>query len=159
MAAGIIPPDEHMLHQRLIDATCPIGQARLSSVLMINDRRYPWVLLVPRIAGIEELHDLEPEQRVVLVEEIACVTRGMQAEFSPVRINVADIGNRVAALHVHIVARQVGDAAWPHVVWSRERQAHTDEDSRRAMLDRLRHACHELADFVPSRVATHGGGR
>ena len=159
MTGKIIPPDEHALHQRLIDATCPIGQARLSSVLMINDRRYPWVLLVPRVAGVEELHDLDAAQRAMLIEEIACVTRGMQAEFSPVRINVADIGNRVAALHVHIVARQVGDAAWPHVVWSRERQAHTEERSLRAMLDRLRHASRELSGFVPSRSVAHETGR
>lgn len=159
MAKRIIPPDGHVLHQRLIDATCPIGQALLSSVLMINDHRYPWVLLVPRVAGVEELHDLDPEQRALLIEEIASVTRGMQEEFSPVRINVADIGNRVAALHVHIVARQVDDAAWPHVVWSRERQGHEDGEALRRMLGRLRHACRELSGFVPSLAAMHEAGR
>lgn len=154
----ILEPEAFALHERLIAATRPVGQARLTTVLMIDDHRLPWLLLVPRVEGVEEMHHLSPDLRTALIEEIAACTKGLEAAFDPIRINVADIGNRVAQMHIHIVARKADDVFWPKVVWSREREGHSDAQAARAMLERLRHACREMAGFIAATTDAHVPG-
>lgn len=138
------------LHQRLIDATFPLGQTDLSIILMINDYRYPWVLVVPKRVGVEEIFDLNKADRVTLIEEIAGISEQMTKLFKPCRINIADIGNRVAQLHIHIVARQLDDPVWPKVVWSRERLAFEDTEALKKAKDSLLKICMFLHSFQPS---------
>ena len=83
----------------------------------MNDRRFPWVLLVPARTGAREIHDLGEGDRAVLVEEISRTGAALQKLFTPDKINVGAIGNIVPQLHVHVVARHLGDAAWPAPVW------------------------------------------
>jgi diadenosine tetraphosphate (Ap4A) HIT family hydrolase len=105
------------LHPRLADDTTPIRRLGLSRLLLMNDRRFPWVLLVPARTGACEIHDLGEGDRAVLVEEISRTGAALQKLFTPDKINVGAIGNIVPQLHVHVVARHVGDAAWPAPVW------------------------------------------
>ena len=108
-----------VLNPRLVKATFPIGDLALCRVLLLDDRRYPWVLMVPRRENITEIVDLTPVDRSVLIEEIAVVSDAMRKQFQPFRLNIADIGNKAPQLHIHIVARNTEDEAWPAVVWSR----------------------------------------
>jgi diadenosine tetraphosphate (Ap4A) HIT family hydrolase len=142
-------PEKFTLHQRLIDATIPLGQTNLSIILMINDRRYPWVLVVPKRTGVEEIFALNRDDRITLMEEISTISRHMTAKFNPCRINIADIGNRVAQLHIHIVARQLDDPAWPKVVWSRERLEYEDMEGLAGMNEALTEVCSALDSFIP----------
>jgi diadenosine tetraphosphate (Ap4A) HIT family hydrolase len=71
-------PEKFTLHQRLIDATAPLGQTNLSIILMINDRRYPWVLVVPKRTGVEEIFALNRDDRITLMEEISTISRHMK---------------------------------------------------------------------------------
>ena len=144
----LILPLQHKLHERLIAATYPIGQSAISTVLMIDYVDIPWILLVPRLQGVEEMHELEQEHRHLLIDEIASVTAGLQRVFSPVRINLADIGNRVAEMHIHIVARSHDDVFWPRVVWSQERKAYPSREAAAKMRERLIDACQELPTFT-----------
>jgi len=106
------------LHERLVAATAPLGDAPLCRILLLNDRRFPWLLLVPKRDGIEEIVDLAKVDRIQLVEEIAQASGVLRALYRPYRLNVADIGNKAAQLHIHIVARHQDDPLWPAVVWS-----------------------------------------
>lgn len=106
------------LHERLVAATAPLGDAPLCRILLLNDRRFPWLLLVPRRDGIEEIADLAKVDRIQLIEEIAQASEVLRTLYRPYRLNVADIGNKAAQLHIHIVARQQDDDLWPAVVWS-----------------------------------------
>ncbi len=115
------------LHERLIRATAPLGDLPLNRVLLLDDHRFPWLLLVPRRDGIEEIHQLDKEDRVLLIEEIAAVSMVLDELYKPFRLNVADIGNRAYQLHIHITARFTDDTFWPYVVWSREREPYTPE--------------------------------
>lgn len=105
------------LDERLAADTQPVGELPLSQVLLMDDARFPWLILVPRIAGARELIDLDETDRRTLLTEVCEVGRALEALRHPDKLNIATLGNIVAQLHVHVVARHAGDAAWPGPVW------------------------------------------
>ncbi|MGD0641657.1 MAG: HIT domain-containing protein [Roseiarcus sp.] len=116
------------LDPRLAADTSKVGDLALSRVLLMNDARYPWLILVPRRENLREIVDLDAAQRATLIEEIAAASRFVQSLPGVEKINVGALGNIVAQLHVHVVGRAVGDAAWPGPVWGfGERQAYAPE--------------------------------
>ena len=137
------------LHPRLVAATAPIGELPLSTVLLLDDHRLPWILLVPRRTGVEEIFELAAPDRAQLMEEIAATSAAMNQRFRPVRLNIADIGNRAAQLHVHVVARFEDDPFWPKVAWSREREPY-EAAAREARRRELIEAFAPLAGFSPA---------
>lgn len=110
-----------MLHERLAADTAFIADWPLSRVLLMNDSRFPWLILVPRHLALLDLTDLDEATRAILMEEIGRAAVKLKewakAHGGCERINVGAIGNIVPQLHVHVVARRIGDAAWPGVVW------------------------------------------
>ncbi|HWA89575.1 MAG TPA: HIT family protein [Rhizomicrobium sp.] len=105
------------LHPRLDADTVFVADWSLSRVLLMNDARYPWIVLVPRRADAVEIFDLDEADRAVVVEEIARASQGLKAFGGAAKINIGALGNLVPQLHVHVVARKPGDAAWPGPVW------------------------------------------
>lgn len=105
------------LHPRLAQDSDPLTQLALCQVRLMKDARYPWLLLIPARADLVELHQLEAEDRALLIEEIALASRTLEALFSPDKINVGALGNLVPQLHVHVIARRRDDPAWPGPVW------------------------------------------
>jgi diadenosine tetraphosphate (Ap4A) HIT family hydrolase len=115
------------LDPRLKADCTEIGDLGLCKVLLMNDARYPWVILVPRLPGLVEITDLQPLQRTALYIEVEDAMQVMQRLFSPHKLNVAALGNSVRQLHVHVIARQENDEAWPKPVWARgEARKYTD---------------------------------
>jgi diadenosine tetraphosphate (Ap4A) HIT family hydrolase len=104
-------------HPQLAADTAPVGDLALSRVLAMNDASFPWLILVPRRPGATELIDLDPEQSAQLMREIGTVGRALKEETRCDKLNVAAIGNVVAQLHIHIVARRKDDALWPKPIW------------------------------------------
>lgn len=92
----------------------PLG---LSDVRLMNDQRFPWLLLIPRVAEATEILDLDSDGRQRLVQEIAEVSAALKALTHCDKLNIAALGNQVKQLHVHVIARFVQDAAWPNPVW------------------------------------------
>ena len=84
---------------------------------MMNDSRWPWLILVPRRANLVELIDLEAADRARLIEEMARTADWLKAHTRAEKINLGALGNIVRQLHVHVVARSTGDPAWPGPVW------------------------------------------
>lgn len=105
------------LDPRLAADTRPVAELELSSLRLMNDARWPWLILVPRVAAASELIDLPTGQRALLLEEVSQASRALQSLFAPDKLNVAALGNVVAQLHVHVIARHRGDPAWPSPVW------------------------------------------
>ena len=105
------------LDSRLTADTLAICDLSLSTVRLMNDSRFPWLILVPRRGHASEITDLEPADRVRLWDEVAHISRALADIAKPKKLNVAAIGNIVAQLHVHVVARHETDAAWPRPVW------------------------------------------
>jgi diadenosine tetraphosphate (Ap4A) HIT family hydrolase len=110
--------DGFVLNPRLSQGTAPVCDLALSRVLLMDDARFPWLLLIPRRPDIVELTDLAEADRAVLIEEIALASAAMRATVPCDRINVGSLGNNTPQLHVHVVARQKTDAAWPGPVWA-----------------------------------------
>jgi diadenosine tetraphosphate (Ap4A) HIT family hydrolase len=111
-----------VLHPRLAADTAMIADWALSRVLLMNDTRFPWIILVPRRAGLSEIFELDENARTHLMAEIARVGENLKAWASTRqgcdKINVGQIGNLVPQLHIHVVARRKVDAAWPGTVWA-----------------------------------------
>jgi len=89
----------------------------LSKMLLMNDRRYPWLILVPRRTAITEIHHLPIKDQQILFNEITQVAKFLEEEFRSTKINIGAIGNIVPQLHIHLVGRKSDDAAWPNPVW------------------------------------------
>ena len=112
-----VPDTAWTLHPRIAADTVPVGDLPLCRVLLANDANYPWLMLVPRRAGIFELMDFAPEDRATLSAEIDAAARALKAITDCDKINVAAFGNVVPDVHVHVIGRRHSDAAWPKPVW------------------------------------------
>ncbi len=109
---------------RLLASSVALSPMALSDLRLMDDARFPWLVLIPRVPGATELDDLDPAQRAVLIEEIAlagAMVRALgQALDQPInKLNTAALGNVTAQLHVHIVGRRRDDPLWPDPIWGR----------------------------------------
>jgi len=111
-----------------------LGDLTLSRALLNNDANYPWVILVPRCAGAVELIDLDERDRTALTAEIHDTSRALKAITKCDKLNVAALGNVVAQLHVHIIARFKTDAAWPNPVWGKAPRKDYEEPARNGLI-------------------------
>ena len=103
--------------QRLADCE-QLGNLDLCSVLLMRDARFPWLILVPRIDGLRDLHDLPTTHREQAFTEVEIVSKALHTYTSADKINVAALGNMVPQLHIHVIGRREDDAGWPAPVWS-----------------------------------------
>jgi diadenosine tetraphosphate (Ap4A) HIT family hydrolase len=94
-----------------------VARLPLCRVLLMNDRRFPWLILVPERDAAREIHQLSPADRATLIEEIALGSGVLERLFHPDKLNVGALGNVVPQLHVHVIARTTTDSAWPGPVW------------------------------------------
>lgn len=106
-----------ILHAQLEQDTFHAGAFKLSEILLMNDSRYPWLILVPRLPNLTDITDLNQEKRKIFIEEINFTADAMKKYFKPERINIAMLGNVVSQLHCHIIARFKNDFAWSKPVW------------------------------------------
>ena len=97
--------------------TAPVGDLTLCSIRAMNDATYPWLVLMPRRAGVSEIIDLSEVDRTQLMTEISAAATVLKDITRCDKLNIGAIGNLVPQLHIHIVARRRGDPAWPKPVW------------------------------------------
>jgi diadenosine tetraphosphate (Ap4A) HIT family hydrolase len=135
------------LHPRLAEDTQVVGDLPLCRLLLMNDRRFPWCILVPRQAGLRELHDLSAGDLADLMSEVVTASRALQNHCKAFKINVGALGNLVPQLHVHVVGRREDDDAWPGPVWGHG-QASPYEETEAA---RLRKALWEACSLTSAR--------
>lgn len=108
------------LHERLAADTHNLGRSRLCEILLMNDRTWPWIILVPAVPDIREIYRLGKEQQQRLLEESSTLSQGMMEIFGGNKMNVAALGNMVPQLHLHHIVRFEGDPAWPGPVWGKQ---------------------------------------
>ena len=125
------------LDARLEADTYWMGDLHLSRVLLMNDRRYPWIILVPMLEGLKELTDLSEEQSVTLLQESRAVSQWLIKQGGD-KLNVGALGNVVSQLHLHHVMRKVDDPAWPGPVWGRSPAEPYAEDKVNALQHSLK---------------------
>ncbi|MBM3601397.1 MAG: HIT family protein [Alphaproteobacteria bacterium] len=106
-----------VLHEKLAADTSTVGRLKLSRCLLMNDRTYPWLILVPERADIREIHQLARDDRNLLMDEIVRAQQALEQLYKPDKLNVAALGNAVPQLHVHVIARFKSDPAGMRPVW------------------------------------------
>ncbi|MDX5378569.1 MAG: HIT family protein [Halomonas sp.] len=105
------------LDERLVRDSYPVAELPLCQLRLMDDTRFPWLILIPRRSGVSEVFDLEAADQRQLWHEVGEVGRMLKTLTQADKINVANLGNVVSQLHVHVVARQRDDDAWPGPVW------------------------------------------
>lgn len=118
----------------------PVTQLGLCELRLMNDARFPWLLLVPRETGMVELDDLAPEQQLVLWAEVRHAGRVLRQVAPCDKLNMGALGNIVRQLHVHVIARVEGDPAWPAPVWGFGHAQPYEAAAREKRLQALRYA-------------------
>ena len=118
--------------------TRPAADLPLCTVRLMDDARYPWLVLVPRVAGAVEILDLDADSQRRLYDVVRACARALQAHTDAHKLNIAALGNVVRQLHVHVIARFEDDDAWPKPVWGvHPRVPYVDADAQR-VVDALR---------------------
>ncbi|OKO44047.1 hypothetical protein AM469_000990 [Pseudomonas aeruginosa] len=105
------------LDPRLEQDTLLLGDFPLSRLLLMNDARYPWFILVPRREDVTELFQLDVDDQQALWREATLLAEVLKDTFRADKMNVANLGNVVSQLHMHVIVRRRGDDAWPGPVW------------------------------------------
>ena len=106
-----------VLDSRLQQDTLLMGDFPLCSLLLMNDARYPWFILVPRREAVSELFQLDVVDQQMLWQEATGLAQLLKDSFSADKMNVATLGNVVSQLHLHVIVRRHTDPAWPAPVW------------------------------------------
>jgi len=105
------------LHPQLKKDCIELGEFTLCSLLLLNDSNYPWFILLPNRASITEIHHLSEVDQQQLMTESMFFSQCLEQIFHPDKLNIAALGNVVAQLHIHHIARFTTDACWPAPVW------------------------------------------
>ncbi|MCW8914680.1 MAG: HIT family protein [Magnetovibrio sp.] len=129
-----------ILDPTLAKDTVEITKLDICLVLLIRDRTYPWLILVPAVHGLRDLDDLNPEQLQTVMAEVDHISKVMKAQFQPYKMNVAALGNVVEQLHIHVIARFQGDPAWPAPVWGAHPPQDYSDADRDHLVDQIRTA-------------------
>jgi diadenosine tetraphosphate (Ap4A) HIT family hydrolase len=120
---------QFVLDDRLANDSVSVAVTGLCDVRLMKDRRWPWLLLVPRRPGKSEIFELTPLDQILLTFETNKVAEALKSVSGATKINVGALGNIVRQLHVHVIARFEGDANWPGPVWGfAKAEPYADED-------------------------------
>lgn len=133
------------LHPQLKQDTIRIGEFELCEVLLMNDMRYPWLILVPKRENKAEIYQLTEQEQQRLLIESSFVSKAMSGLFSAAKMNIAALGNMVEQLHIHHIARYKTDATWPKPVWGIGQAEPYSEMAKSAILSQLTQA---LGDYL-----------
>lgn len=129
---------EFVLDPRLEADTLAVADWPLCRVRLMNDARYPWLILVPRRAGLVEILDLDPAARALLMDEIVRASEALRILPGVSKINVGALGNIVQQLHIHVIGRRSGDPAWPGPVWGHSPARAYGAEEAQDLIERVR---------------------
>lgn len=144
---------EFELHPRLASKIF-ILDLPLCSVLLEDERHYPWLLLVPRRPQISRMMELSPQDQLQLMVELDWAQKILWKQFKPTQLNVAALGNKTPQLHVHVIARYADDPAWPGAVWDHPVRAAYSQQQKIEVVDTLKVAFGSYALTVETPLAT-----
>ena len=134
------------IHAQLTADCKVLGRFPLCHLLLMNDRNYPWFILVPRRSQIKEIYELEECDQRQLLKESSHLSEVLVKIFQADKLNVAALGNMVPQLHIHHVVRYHDDQAWPKPVWGLfPAQAYAE----RALQEVCGNVAALLTDFTP----------
>jgi diadenosine tetraphosphate (Ap4A) HIT family hydrolase len=105
------------INKRFLEDSHFITELKLCSVRLIDNSKFPWLILIPNRKKITDISELKFIDQVLLMKEIVYCSKLMKKIFKTKKLNVEKIGNIVPQLHIHIIARSTKDSSWPLSVW------------------------------------------
>ena len=105
------------VNKRFLKDSHFITELNLCSVRLIDNAKFPWIILIPNRKNITDISELKPKDQMLLMKEIVYCSKLMKKIFKTKKLNVEKIGNIVPQLHIHIIVRSTKDSAWPLSVW------------------------------------------
>ena len=129
--------NDFILHSKLAADTFEVLSLEVSQLLLMNDARYPWLILVPQVSGMRDLHNLSTKQYQAVTQEIVQVSEVLESVAQAHKMNVGALGNMVPQLHIHIIARQTNDAAWPAPVWGVGEAQPYSQDAAKTLIQQI----------------------
>ena len=105
------------VNKNFIKTSHLIGELKLCSVRLIDNKKFPWIILVPKRLNVTDITELKTKDQSLLMREIVFCSKIMKKVFKTKKLNVEKIGNIVPQLHIHIIARKKNDSSWPLSVW------------------------------------------
>ena len=107
----------HKVNKKFTKSSYFITELKLCSVRLINNKKFPWIILIPMRDRVTDITELKTNDQLLLIKEIVLVSKIMKKVFNTKKLNVEKIGNKVSQLHIHIIARNKKDSSWPLSVW------------------------------------------
>lgn len=131
------------IHPRLASGGFELGRIGGCRLLLKNNSLFPWLILIPEVEGIEDLHQLPPGQYEETMAAMRRVCEFVASYFQPEKLNLGCIGNQVRQMHIQIIGRSPDDPAWPGTVWAFEgKQTYSDEE-----IDKIRAAARTFLEL------------
>lgn len=126
------------IHPTLLADTLTVCETPQAYVRLMNDSRWPWIILIPKMASIEELHDLPHQDRDLFLADVNQVSRVIKTITHCKSVNIAMLGNVVTQLHCHVVARNEEDPNWPKPIWGYEQAIPYNGNEPTQLIEALR---------------------
>ncbi len=104
----------------------------------MNVTNFVWLILVPRVADIREIFQLNSKQLIDYQKETNFISKALLKLYAADKMNVASLGNLVPQLHTHLIVRHVDDDAWPNPVWTLQSMNKYNEEGSKVEIDKLR---------------------
>jgi diadenosine tetraphosphate (Ap4A) HIT family hydrolase len=118
----------------------PVWRNDKFAVILADELPYPGFCRVIWHEHVREISDLADADRLLLNDAVWRLELAVRAVMSPLKVNVASLGNVVPHLHWHVIPRYADDAHFPAPVWAAAARS-TDEAvlaERRALLPQLK---------------------
>ena len=128
---------EFTLDETLAAASHLIGKMRICEARLLDDKRWPWIMLVPQKDGCEDLHDLDAVDLPLAMEDVRDAANCLQKLVHCDKINVGSLGNMVRQLHIHVIARRENDPNWPGPVWGFEKPVPYELPTRQQLIAKI----------------------
>jgi diadenosine tetraphosphate (Ap4A) HIT family hydrolase len=115
------------VNKNFLSSSHYINDLKLCSIRLIDNQKFPWIILVPKRKSITDISELNSKDQLLLMKEIVYCSNLMKKIFKTSKLNVEKIGNTVPQLHIHIIARYKKDSSWPLSVWVVKGKPYTKE--------------------------------
>lgn len=132
------------LHSQLQSDCLILGDLPLCQVLLMNNKRLPWYILVPKVANIREIYELNTEQQEQLSIESTHFSELIMREYKGDKLNIAALGNQVPQLHLHHIVRYTHDPAWPNPIWGNLASKPYSKDEHKRLINQQQEIFQQL---------------
>jgi len=92
-------------------------------IVLADEPDHPGFCRVILERHVSEMTDLDPPERARLMDAVFATEAALREVLRPDKINLASLGNAVAHLHWHVIARYRDDRHFPASIWSESRRS------------------------------------